>query len=244
MAQATVFIYSLSCPTTGQIRYVGKSKNLTKRMYDHLLVTPEETNHRACWIRSLLAKNQKPILEILDEVPVSEWPQWEVAWIEYFREQGFNLTNATPGGEDPPSSLGRKLTPEQCAVIGARSRGRKVSEGTREKIRASLLGRKRSPEAIAKFVAKTKGVKRTPEQCARISAGLRGRKLSNETREKLRIANLGKKQAPEAIAKRVAACSGEKHYLFGKKLPLEQSAKLSAGRLKYLEDKKGQNISQ
>lgn len=41
----------------------------------------------------------KPIIEIIDEVPVSEWEFWEIYWISQFKTWGFDLTNGTEGGD-------------------------------------------------------------------------------------------------------------------------------------------------
>lgn len=95
----TVFIYALKDPDTGQIRYVGKAANLKNRIRDHL--RGRGKGYRANWIRSLLVRGLKPVLEVVDEIPEVDWRSWEAAYIEYFRELGCCLVNGTNGGDGP-----------------------------------------------------------------------------------------------------------------------------------------------
>ena len=57
-----VFIYSLSDPRTGEIRYVGKTVNLKRRLYGHLY--DDEKTHKSAWIKSLKRLGLKPQLDI------------------------------------------------------------------------------------------------------------------------------------------------------------------------------------
>lgn len=145
----TVFIYALKCPETGQIRYVGKSINPACRFRAHLCVNKKD--HRTNWIKSLAKRGLKPALEIVDEVPESEWQQWEVAYIEFFREQDCKLTNLTPGGEAGPIMdadylgegnpfFGKKHTLASRAKISAGNKGKIRSGIARERYRTANLG--------------------------------------------------------------------------------------------------------
>jgi hypothetical protein len=62
--------------------YVGKTNNPRTR----------QTNHRS--------NNNNPniILEVIDEVELSEWKYWECYWIEQFKHWGFKLKNGNNGG--------------------------------------------------------------------------------------------------------------------------------------------------
>lgn len=125
----------------------------------------------------------------------------------------FNCADGKSGYNCSPtagSPLGVKRTPEQCAAIGKRSRERKITQETRDKISAAGRGRKRSAETIAqqKATRKANGKKvrpRTPEELARHSARMKGRLISAETRAKIAAALRGKKHSPERIANIVAA---------------------------------------
>lgn len=93
----TTFIYALTCPDSGIVRYIGKSNNPSKRLYSHM--TDGRKNHRHCWLMGLKNKNKLPIVEIIDEVLISEWQFWERHYISLFKSWGFNLLNRTDGGE-------------------------------------------------------------------------------------------------------------------------------------------------
>ena len=95
----TTFIYSLSDPITGEIRYIGKANNPKKRILDHVRENKTSNkSHKISWIKSLIAKDLLPIVEIVDEVPKLDWEFWEQYWISQFKYWGFNLTNISPGG--------------------------------------------------------------------------------------------------------------------------------------------------
>lgn len=80
------------------------------------------------------------------------------------------------------------MTIEDRIKCGLRSKGRKLSEETKAKMR------KKKPEGTG----------------ARMSAARTGVKLSKEHCEKISVALTGKKQPQELIEKRVAACTGLK----------------------------------
>jgi len=92
----TTFIYVLRDPETKDIRYVGKSNNPKRRLYNHLRKYKDVGTHKRNWIDSL---KDKPILEIIKEVPKSEWQTYEKYYIEYYLSIGCNLVNWGDGGE-------------------------------------------------------------------------------------------------------------------------------------------------
>src|SRR3989344_4471150 len=94
----TTFIYILIDPNTKLVRYVGKSNKPKRRYYKHCSKSNKNT-HKVNWINKLLNENKKPILEIIDEVPIEDWQFWEVYWVSQFKTWGFNLTNNTNGGD-------------------------------------------------------------------------------------------------------------------------------------------------
>lgn len=127
-----VTIYALIDPATQQCRYVGKSKNLRARYYDHLY-NPQGTR-KSRWIGRLLKQGLKPEVVVLEEVAASEWPEHEQFWIAYMKALGANLTNTTVGGEGGvfTSEIRLKLSlkaKEQWANPGKRpSRGAHTPE--------------------------------------------------------------------------------------------------------------------
>jgi len=101
------FIYTLS-DTNNNIKYVGKSDYPNVRFKKHLIESKKNNTHKEKWINSLLQNNKLPILEIIDEVPNSEWEFWETFWIAQLKIWGFKLTNGTIGGEGSNGFQGRK----------------------------------------------------------------------------------------------------------------------------------------
>lgn len=95
----TTFIYTLSDPVTYQVRYVGKSNNPLSRYRSHYYKCENESQHKRNWINSIKKSGLKPILDIVDEIPISEWKFWETYWIQQFKVWGFKLTNSTLGGD-------------------------------------------------------------------------------------------------------------------------------------------------
>lgn len=94
------FIYSLSDPITNEIRYIGKTNNIKKRLCTHLTKSNLiKKTHKNNWIKNLLFNNTKPLIEVIDEVPIKEWGFWEKFWISQFKIWGFKLTNSTDGGD-------------------------------------------------------------------------------------------------------------------------------------------------
>ncbi|WP_166690990.1 NUMOD1 domain-containing DNA-binding protein [Fibrivirga algicola] len=92
----TTFIYTLTDPLNGQIRYVGKANNLTHRRNLHL--RKFEGTRKCNWVRSLIQKGETPIMEVLDIVPVDEWQFWECYWIAQIKAWGYQLYNGDNGG--------------------------------------------------------------------------------------------------------------------------------------------------
>lgn len=89
------YIYALKDPITEEIRYIGKSDNPEIRLKNHIYKCKQSKKHSAQWIQSLINKELKPILEILEECNKDIWEEREIYWISKYN----NLTNHTTGGE-------------------------------------------------------------------------------------------------------------------------------------------------
>lgn len=111
---STCFIYALKCPINLEVRYIGKSVDIKTRFRKHILRAKSgEDSWKNNWIRQLLAKNLKPIIEIIEEVNIENWQEREVYYIDKFRKLGCNLTNSTDGGEgmlNPTKEIRDKLS--------------------------------------------------------------------------------------------------------------------------------------
>jgi hypothetical protein len=95
----TTNIYILIDPRDNKVRYVGKANNVSQRYKAHLNRARKHQIHKANWIKQLKENDLKPILEVVDIVPIDEWIFWETYWISQFKAWGFDLINYTSGGD-------------------------------------------------------------------------------------------------------------------------------------------------
>ncbi len=95
----TTNIYILIDPRNNQVRYVGKSNNPRERFKNHLNKSHNPKSYKTNWINKLRELNLKPIMQIIDTVPIEDWIFWEMYWISQFKTWGFNLVNHTNGGD-------------------------------------------------------------------------------------------------------------------------------------------------
>jgi len=197
----TWHIYSLTDSLDNRVRYIGKAVNTKRRLHFHIweALNSKARNHRLNWIRSAVESGQMPQLSIL-ESGEGNWVEAEKKWIKNFRDAGYDLVNATDGGE---GAEGYKHSAETLAKMSAVHGN--ISAETRAKMSAANKGRKCSPETRDKLSAAHKGRKHSLETCARISAVQKGRKQSAETCAKRNAALKGRKRSPEARARMSAA---------------------------------------
>jgi len=138
----TTFIYSLSDPITGDIRYIGKANNPKKRVLDHIKENKTSNkSHKISWIKSLLSKGLLPIVEIVDEIPKLEWEFWEQYWISQFKSWQFNLTNISPGGYNNnykrTTETKQKMRVSKLGTILPEEQKQKISESIKSKSKES-----------------------------------------------------------------------------------------------------------
>jgi hypothetical protein len=116
-----IYIYTLS-DSLG-VRYVGQTKNTKLRLYRHIFDAKKNgsQNKRCSWIKSLLNQNEKPIIEIIDEVNENEWIFWEKYWISQIRTWGFKLVNDSDGGE---GAYGRIVSDETKIKMSLAKKGK------------------------------------------------------------------------------------------------------------------------
>lgn len=82
-----VIIYTLSDPDSGQVMYVGKSVNPTKRLKSHVSNCDGGVQKRK-WVAELKSLGKQPIMNIVDIVENGDdWRTREKEWIHrYFAE--------------------------------------------------------------------------------------------------------------------------------------------------------------
>jgi hypothetical protein len=219
------YIYTLSDPRTGQVRYVGKTLYITGR-FNHHLKRATPTTHKGCWILGLRKLGLEPEIDVVDFIPANDTAAFWAAeqfWIETFRAMGCKLTNLMEGGRGgarmsdesrAKASASAKakwaaMTPEQLKEWGAKFKGRKASEETKEKMRAARAAvpdsarqsikrahAEMSPEKKAEWKAKIssslKGRPQTQELILKRTSYLNGRKLPEATKEKIRAKALAR----------------------------------------------------
>ena len=219
---ATVYIYSLIDPRNGEIKYVGKTKDLDVRLKSHLHDAKRTNTPKNAWILKLRRLGLKPQMEMLEEVPEPEWPKAERKWIAKLRRKGCPLKNICDGGEGRNGPLseetrrklskaakGRPLTESQRKAITKGFRGHKHSEKAKMLLRAKTLGRKHTPEARKKMSLARKGKRKNAEHRGKIGLAHKGRTFSEETRAKMRVSRGGWKPSPELTRIQREKCKGE-----------------------------------
>lgn len=117
------YIYTLSCPLSNEIRYVGQSTDPKTRYRRHISDSKKRKDHKSNWIRSLIIKDLKPILNIIHECNENN-----VDYYEKYYKKVYDLTNSKEGGKT-----------------------NKITQEIKDKIRNTLKGRKPSPNAAIAF---------------------------------------------------------------------------------------------
>ena len=141
ITEPQTYIYGLFDPTTGDLRYIGKSDRPRERFANQL--NERSNTYRCNWIRSLLESGRRPVQRIIDHVAIGdEWQSVERAYIRGARDAGCRLVNGTDGGDGVsgltvanPVWLGRKHSEESKLRIGAASRGRRHTEEYKQYMR-------------------------------------------------------------------------------------------------------------
>lgn len=93
-----IFIYCLKDPIINDIRYIGKTTNMKKRLRSHINRSKDNKYHSAIWINSVIKKGLIPKIELIEECNENNWQERERYWIKYYSDL-FDLTNHLEGGE-------------------------------------------------------------------------------------------------------------------------------------------------
>lgn len=97
-----IYIYTLSHPVTNEIKYVGKTNSIKRRLQGHIDYARNPKKKRryiSYWILKLLKEDLRPILTVLEECNDTNWIEREKYWINFYKNQGCKLCNLTEGGE-------------------------------------------------------------------------------------------------------------------------------------------------
>ncbi len=124
-----VYIYGLVDPRTEQIRYVGQTKDIKRRLRNHLNDAKRGVkSHKHSWIRKLLAEKIKPKTTVIEKCNSRNADEREEYWIAYYRETEAGLTNQTDGGY---GARGYERTEEEKKIISERMKGNKHGLGNK-----------------------------------------------------------------------------------------------------------------
>jgi group I intron endonuclease len=126
MENVKVYIYGLIDPINNEIRYVGKSVNPIMRLRKHISERFKHDSYKDRWIRKIISNDTKPEIIIIDEVLNDNWCFWEQFYISYFKMVGARLTNSTIGGDQPPSTKGRKHSDETKKKMSQNKSGKPI----------------------------------------------------------------------------------------------------------------------
>ena len=94
------YIYTLSDPSTMEIRYVGQTNEPKRRFNDHISSSINESSdsydtYKARWIRKIINNNLVPIMSIIDSCSsFEESNKLEKIYVENLTKDGCRLTNS------------------------------------------------------------------------------------------------------------------------------------------------------
>ena len=192
----TVYFYTLKCPITNDVKYVGRSVNPNGRYRQHIHSGKHEghKDRKGAWIKSLLDKDLKPIMEIIDKLEnykdIEDVKRREESLILEFRKT-CDLKNDRDIVENGYNFSKESRQKMSDAQKGNTNRlGKKASKETLEKISKIALGRKKINNGVSeKFVKES-------ELLSFLESGwVLGRlSLSSEHKEKLKEAWKNRKE--------------------------------------------------
>lgn len=87
-------IYALTEPDTGEVRYIGQTRNLWRRYAAYLAGRSRPSKRLRAWLADLQYKHKFPVCVVLEEVTVETAKAREQWWIRHYDQQGAGLVNA------------------------------------------------------------------------------------------------------------------------------------------------------
>ena len=204
-----ITIYGIVDAMTGNVGYVGITKDLRRRKYQHL--NSRGNTAKDVWMRGL---DYQVIFVVLAETDTAHQHSLEQEWIAKIKSLGGTLHNSTIGGAGtqccyPNASaklrmslakLGHQLTPQHKEKLKGLATGNQHAKGY-----------KHTPEALQKIADANRGKKKalgyhhTEEARAKIGAASRGKINSPETIEKMKLTHALLSDKKSADMKRIWA---------------------------------------
>ncbi len=173
-------IYALLCPTTGEVRYIGKSVNPRARLAHHIhLARKGSNNYSARWVATLLADGRYPVMQILKRVPAGEeWQSHERRCIAEAIASGARLTNVTSGGDGGPEYLTEADRQRRLESIRAALTTPAVNERRAASIKAAWA----DPVKRARIVERQRQAASDPKRQEELSRAAKARTTQGEER--------------------------------------------------------------
>lgn len=172
------YIYTLDCPISGTIKYVGKTINTKQRLGQHIRC--KENTKKYAWIKGLKNIGLKPIMTVVDSYD-SNIDFWENWYIEYYKFIGFDLKNHKGGG------VGGRLSKETKEKISFKLKGKKKSEEHRLKAIKNLnTGTPWNKGKKLNESNKAKAIKSINEYRLNNEPYWKNKKRTEETKEKIK----------------------------------------------------------
>lgn len=163
--------------------YIGKTNEINWRKQSHKRTYGFDT-----------------VLEVIDEVPISEWKFWETHYISLFRSWGFKLENKNNGGGGSTNII---FSDERNKKVSQNNKGKILTVEHKNNISRANIGISRNKGIIRekyiglKISKSNMGRKHSDEHKNKISQVLTGIKRSQQTKDKISISSTGKTKSPE-----------------------------------------------
>lgn len=167
-------IYKIESPS-GKV-YVGQSVNIKKRINAHKNGYKQRSG-KCPKLQSSIKKYGFPAhkISVLHELPADvghkELDEYEILYIQCFRDCGVELMNLTPGGG--------------AEALKSVNKGRRHSEETKKKIGDANRGQVRSEEIREANRSRRVGTKLTDAHKLKLHSGNIGRKHTEESKRKM-----------------------------------------------------------
>jgi hypothetical protein len=188
-----IYIYALCDPESMAVRYVGKTNDIKIRLKYHIGHCRTNRTHCARWIMSLMERQLRPVMIVLESVDDDKAEERERYWIRQGRECGWNLTNHTDGGE---GTKGYRWSDDQRKGFGIKKKGIEFTEAHRENLSVAQKERLKTGEHVRL------GMKHSPEAIEKMRESHTGKKRGEETKRKHSERNRETWNNPEVRRKR------------------------------------------
>ena len=105
-------VYGLMHPITKEVFYIGETKNLKKRIYQHFSRSVTDNKSKCEIVRDIIdnLKLKPDVIVFQENIQTKEESEaYESNMIKLHKSLGYRLTNMNEGGNKPPSQKGVKL---------------------------------------------------------------------------------------------------------------------------------------